>query len=151
MHHNIITPHTTHVHIEKLREFRLGGLTWKCKSIQKFLPSRPVLYRLPLALVIFSCSFSSQSFHLVLPSKSLTRSRRWSLQGPPYFQFSTTCNHIYKAHLLSIFLFLDHHKPDWSSGKKRKHKRCYFLCYELEKVKKEEVDFWTSRHERVKG
>ena len=26
----------------------------------------------------------------------------------------------------------------------------YFLCYELEKVKKEEVDFWTSRHERVK-
>ena len=25
----------------------------------------------------------------------------------------------------------------------------YFLCYELEKVKKEEVDFWTSRHERV--
>ena len=26
----------------------------------------------------------------------------------------------------------------------------YFLCYELEKVKKEEVDFWTSRHEWVK-
>ena len=27
----------------------------------------------------------------------LTRSRRWSLQGPPYFQFSTTCNHILKS------------------------------------------------------
>ena len=27
----------------------------------------------------------------------------------------------------------------------------YFLCYELEKVKKEEVDFWTSRHEQVKN
>ena len=75
--------------------------------------------------------------------RPLTRSRRWSLQGLPYFQFSTTSNHIKKAHLHSIFLLLDHHKPDWSFGKKRKHKRCYFL--ELEKVKKEEVDFWTSR------
>ena len=27
---------------------------------------------------------------------------------------------------------------------------CYFLCYELKGVKKEEVDFWTSRHEQVK-
>ena len=26
----------------------------------------------------------------------------------------------------------------------------YFLCYELGKVKKEEVVFWTSRHEQVK-
>ena len=51
--------------------------------------------------------------------------------------------------MLSIFLLLDHNKPDWSSGKKRKHKTSYFLCYELEKVKKEEVDFWTSRHEQV--
>ena len=47
-----------------------------------------------------------------------------------------------------IFVFGSPH-PDWSSGKKRKHKRCYFLCYELEKVKKEEVDFWASRHEWV--
>ena len=30
-----------------------------------------------------------------------------------------------------------------------KHKRSYFLSYELEKVKKEEVDFSTSRHEQV--
>ena len=51
--------------------------------------------------------------------------------------------------MLSIFLLLDHNKPDWSSGKKRKPKRSYFLCYELEKVKKEEVDLWTYRHERV--
>ena len=36
-----------------------------------------------------------------------------------------------------------------SSGKKRKHKRCYFLFFELWKVKKEVDDFWTSRHERV--
>ena len=52
--------------------------------------------------------------------------------------------------MLSIILLLDHHKPDCSSGIKRKHKRCYFLCYELEKVNKEEIDFWTSRRERVK-
>ena len=36
------------------------------------------------------------------------------------------------------------HKQDCLSGK-----TSYFLCYELKKVKKEEVDFWTSRHERV--
>ena len=29
-------------------------------------------------------------------SLNLTLSRRWSLQGPPYFQFSTSCNHIIK-------------------------------------------------------
>ena len=32
-------------------------------------------------------------------------------------EFYTTCNHIWKALLPSIFLLFDHHKPDWSPGK----------------------------------
>ena len=40
-----------------------------------------------------------ENIHILLLQKEqwLTRSRRWPIQGPPYFQFSTTCNHILKS------------------------------------------------------
>ena len=39
---------------------------------------------------------------------------------------------VYRKSTFAIrFLVLDHHKPAWSYCKKRKHKRCCFLCYEL--------------------
>ena len=110
--------------------------TEKCVTVTTSLLYLSIL-KIPDSICIHFCisNYLWLNFQELTMNKKtsvcLTCSRRWSLQGPPYFQCSTTCKHNFKAHLLSIFLLLDQNKPDSSSGKKRKHKRCYFIFYEL--------------------
>ena len=62
--------------------------------------------------------------------RGLTRSCRWSIYQPPYFQLSETHENK-KVHLL-VFSFLpdDHYNLNLSSGEKVNPQRCFIYLYE---------------------
>ena len=80
---------------------------------------------------------------------TLTRSCRWSIYRPPYFQLSETHKNK-KVNLLGFSLLPDdHYNLNLSSGKKVNPQSCFIYFYETCKVEKVVVDLQTSWHKRV--
>ena len=86
---------------------------------------------------------------LKVQGRALTRSCRWSIYRPPFFQLSETHKNKKKQLLGFSFLPDDHYNPYLSSGEKVNPQRCFIYFYGTWKVEKEVVNILTSRHERV--